>query len=260
MPNVLRQLQPPLPRGETDLISYENYDYKNDDEFFHVTCHLEPSLVEKIRKGEFVELERLLNKALIDSKKDRDEHKLDTVTRDGQTYLVQGKEKDLKINSFRKWDKAFRVYSMIYTQANPSRAAEIMQYVDVIANAATTFVWDNVAQYDYTFRKLMAQFPSRSWARTHQNMWSIYLKEHNVRSGQPGSSGGKKNWRDNCCWRFNQDRCSKSSSTCNFEHRCSFCGAYSHTRLSCPKKPVKKHDKGRKKDDKDKQNDVEITN
>ena len=31
--------------------------YKNDDNFFHVTCHIEASLWEKIERGEFIELE-----------------------------------------------------------------------------------------------------------------------------------------------------------------------------------------------------------
>ena len=34
----------------------------SDDDFFHLTCHIEPSLIHKIEKGEFVELEKLLPK------------------------------------------------------------------------------------------------------------------------------------------------------------------------------------------------------
>ena len=247
-----------LPRGRSDLITPGRYDYSKDDQFFHATCHIEPSLVEKIQRGEFVELERLLNKALIDTKKDREEHRLDTVTREGQTYLIQGKEKDVKITGFRKWDKAFRVYAMIYSEANPSRSAEIMQYVEIISNAASTFVWDNVAQYDYTFRKLMAKNPQRSWARTHQNMWSIYLKEHNQKPGMPGNaSSSKKGWRDNCCWKYNRDRCDKPAGMCRFEHRCSFCGSFSHIYLNCPKKPGKKPEKAKKREDKEKHADAD---
>ena len=35
---------------------------KSDDDFFHLTCHVDPSLVSKIEKGEFIDLERLLPK------------------------------------------------------------------------------------------------------------------------------------------------------------------------------------------------------
>ena len=33
---------------------------ENDDEFFHLTCHVEPSLRQKIERGEYVDLEKLL--------------------------------------------------------------------------------------------------------------------------------------------------------------------------------------------------------
>ena len=34
----------------------------SDDDFFHLTCHIEPNLFHRIEKGEFVELEKLLPK------------------------------------------------------------------------------------------------------------------------------------------------------------------------------------------------------
>ena len=34
----------------------------SDDDFFHITCHLEPTMIHKIENGEFVELEKLLPK------------------------------------------------------------------------------------------------------------------------------------------------------------------------------------------------------
>ena len=63
--------------------------FDSDDHFFHVTCHLDPQLKQKIRRGEFMELERLLPK-------DKsgvnwlltEEKKLEWVMCDGQTYLT----------------------------------------------------------------------------------------------------------------------------------------------------------------------------
>ena len=34
----------------------------NDDDFFHITCHIDPTLKAKIERGEYVELERLLSR------------------------------------------------------------------------------------------------------------------------------------------------------------------------------------------------------
>ena len=42
----------------------------SDDDFFHLTCHIDPSLFHKIEKGEFVELEKLLPKDKLGGKND----------------------------------------------------------------------------------------------------------------------------------------------------------------------------------------------
>ena len=57
----------------------------SDDDFFHLTCHIEPNLIHKIEKGEFVELEKLLPKEKMNR---GDENRLEWVQRDGGTYLV----------------------------------------------------------------------------------------------------------------------------------------------------------------------------
>ena len=55
----------------------------SDDDFFHLTCHIDPSLIHKIEKGEFVELEKLLPK---DKLNKNDESRLEWVQRDGGTF------------------------------------------------------------------------------------------------------------------------------------------------------------------------------
>ena len=57
----------------------------------------------------------------------------------------------------RQWKQAFRVYAAIYSRANPTRAAEIWQYVEIINQAAGTYVLENVASYDFHFRKMMSK-------------------------------------------------------------------------------------------------------
>ena len=59
--------------------------------------------------------------------------------RDGATFVAPQKES--KIGNVRRWEQAFRVYAAIYSAANPSRAAEIWQYVYIINTAAALFVW-----------------------------------------------------------------------------------------------------------------------
>ena len=57
----------------------------SDDDFFHLTYHIDPNLIHKIEKGEFVELEKLLPK---DKMGKSDESRLEWVQREGGTYLV----------------------------------------------------------------------------------------------------------------------------------------------------------------------------
>ena len=110
----------------------------SDDDFFHLTCHIEPSLIHKIENGEFVELEKLLPK-------DRSsftagggtENRLEWVQRDGGTYLVSAAGRENKITGIRHWEQAFRAYATIYCAANPQRSKEIWQYISVI-NTATS--------------------------------------------------------------------------------------------------------------------------
>ena len=155
--------QPPAGRNDSLVVEkpFKMLDIGSgvsDDDFFHLTCHIEPSLIHKIEKGEFIELEKLLPKDKIGK---HDEGRLEWVQRDGGTYLVPA-QKDNKIGSFRRWEQAFRAYATIYCGANPHRLKEIWQYITVINTAASSYTWENVYNYDITFRHLMAFNPNRS--------------------------------------------------------------------------------------------------
>ena len=142
----------PRPKGNFDFEKFlQNMD--DDDQFFHVTCHIEQGLRDKIARGEFVNLDKLLPK-------DKGgcggnipmngvESKVELVSKDGHTYFRP--VKDSQVNGLRK-----SVYAAIYTEANPERAAEIWQYCHTINIAASSYHWDNVAYYDVTFRQLMS--------------------------------------------------------------------------------------------------------
>ena len=73
----------------------------SDDDFFHLTYHIEPSLIHKIEKGEFVELEKLLPKQN-GYKGSGDDNRLEWVQRDGGTFLVPAAARDNKITSIRR--------------------------------------------------------------------------------------------------------------------------------------------------------------
>ena len=102
--------------------------------------------------------------------------------------MVPSTDKESKITNIRRWEQAFRIYAAIYSQENPDRAAEIWQYVHVVNTAAASYVWDNVACYDMTFRHLMSANPSRSWARIYTQGWSLAMRDP-IPMSRGGSSG-----------------------------------------------------------------------
>ena len=236
----------PMCGFEAERIKQLRYLDSEDDEFFHTTCHIEAAIREKIEKGGYVDLEKLIQKRIHLEPRDT---RLQLINKDGLSYFVPTIDRETKIDNIKKWEQAFRVYTTIYCNANPTRSGEILQYVDVIHRAASTFSWDNVARYDYVFRQLMAAKPHRSWAKVYTQMWNITLNEP-LRKFQESNNhfqnrqqGGNKK-RESVCWKFNKGNCTYGKS-CKFEHKCSYCGGFSHGASTCLKKAGKKNDKGK---------------
>ena len=182
-----------------------------DDEFYHITCHIDDKIKQKITKGEYIDLEILFPKSRSHVAKD-DECLQQYVLKNGSTYWAPP-EKESKITNIRKWEKAFHIYAAIYCQANPQRSVEIWQYVHTINGAAASFAWENVMYYDSTFRQLMANKPQRSWAKIYSQLWHTAMcdplpKRSNFQ-GFGQQSAKHVDWRDRCCWRFNRGNCKK---------------------------------------------------
>ena len=224
--------------------------FDDDDEFFHITCHIDETLKTKIRNGEFVELEKLLQKPT--SLTYREEaSRLQLINKEGASYLVPAIDKSTKIDGIRKWEQAFRTYSAIYCEAHPTRSVEMLQYIDIINKAALTFSWSNVAHYDYVFRQLQSAKPFRSWAKTYTQMWNLTLNEpvrkfENKYVNSNQNSNGTSTKKNTPCWKFNKSTCTYGKR-CKFEHRCSYCDSFNHPYQHCPKKSGngKKHDKNK---------------
>ena len=221
-----------------------------DDEFFHLTCRIEVSMKQKIERGEYVELEKLLPKDR--SRKIVSDDRLELVNRDGNTFFVPASSRESGITNVRKWEQAFRIYAAIYSRANPHRAAEIWQYIFVINSAASSFSWENVAYYDFTFRQLMATYPERSWSIIYIQMWNLAMRDslpsggsggrnngHN-NTGHQDRSFGNKGSRSDYCWRFNKTKC-KFGSKCRYEHKCYYCDGFGHGINICSRKNKKEN-------------------
>ena len=231
----------------------------NDDDasnFCQVTCHVDTNTTSLIKKGGLVDLDKISPNEK-NAKISTDENRIEFVNKDGKTYFVpcNDRENTNKINGIRSWEKAFRVYAAIYTQANPHRGAEIYQYVHSINLAAASYQWENVAYYDFQFRSLMSQNPQRSWAKVHNQLWTLSMRDVKIQGDRAvnnrKSSNNSGSDRETVCWRFNHNQCKRSANNCKFEHRCSFCGVLNHSYLNCHKR--KKVEKGNHNTNNDKE-------
>ena len=212
-----------------------------DDQFFHLTCHIDSATRERIKRGEFIDLERLLPKTR--NQMVNEEQKMQFVNKNGATYWVPA-DKENHITNVRRWEQAFCIYREIYCAANPSRSGEIWQYIYVINSAAAAYAWENVTYYDFTFRQLMAQKPHRSWSKLYNQLWNLAMCDPLLRNNsssnyvQGGNNQSRRqsgDWKDRCCWRFNKGKkCNKWN--CNYDHQCSYCGLWSHDFTVCSKR------------------------
>ena len=169
-----------------------------DDEFFHLMCHVDVALQDKIKRGEFVDLEELLSKTR--AQVVSDEQRMQFLNRDGISYWIPA-ECESKISGIRKWDQAFRIYVANFCKSNPSRSAEIWQYIHVINTAAQSYAWENVSYYDLTFRRLMHERPNRSWSKIYNQIWNLAMCEPLNKQNQNFNSGGKQDNYANNAWR-----------------------------------------------------------
>ena len=67
----------------------------DDDEFFHVTCHIDKTTTTKIERGEFMDLEKLIFR---DCAHYEHEDRLELVSKDGYTYFAPAHDREPRIN------------------------------------------------------------------------------------------------------------------------------------------------------------------
>ena len=207
-----------------------------DEGYFVVGAHLDDSMIEKIGKGEYVDFGKLLPK---DKVLAEDDCRFEMILKNGRTFwcLVGN---SVNINSYAKWEQAFRVFSNIYCKANPHRSVELIAYNNVIHTIALAYSWENVYTHDKEFWLHMARFPQRSWAMILQQAWSLRLHDRISAGNWSGPSGASNHNNNNRtkinepCHRFNRGKCNFGSS-CKYEHKCTYYFKFGHSVLNCCK-------------------------
>ena len=166
---------------------------------------------------------------------------MEIVNKNGFTYLSPVADREtVQINSYIKWEQAFRIFSNILTAQFPLKATELLQYNHTIHIASQSYHWENVAVYDHEFQQHISWHPRRSWSVILQQAWTMLLKDrirnNNNHLFQKGSlPGARQNKKDKePCRKFNRGKCTFGLS-CKFDHRCSVpkCGKFGHGAHIC---------------------------
>ena len=218
-----------------------------DEDYQVVASHVEDSIRQKIINNEYVDFSRLVPRDRLAQVED---HRMVMMHKEGETFFMPAAEKEVSgiISNYYKWEQAFRVFSNIYLNKYPHKAAELIQYNDVIHTTASSYAWENVYRYDREFRLHISRHPDRSWGVVLQQAWNLYIKDravtdgrnhnhstqsehrHGGGNGQSGSSTRKR-----ICYPFNFGNYCQYGSRCKFEHRCGFCGKWGHGAYACRK-------------------------
>ena len=116
---------------------------------------------------------------------------MEIVSHNGMMFLSPVADREsIQINSYMKWEQAFRIYSNILTSKFPGMATELLQYNHTIHSASTTYIWENVYSYDKEFSHHISRHPYRSWAVILQQAWTMLLKDRHRSDGNHFQRGG----------------------------------------------------------------------
>ena len=210
-----------------------------DKNYKQVASHVDEVLRQKIKAGEYIDFVRLVPRDRVLQEED---HQMVMVQKGEDTFYVPAWARDRDtggINSYFKWEQAFRVFSNIYLEEYPQKAGELLQCHHIIHTTLLSYVWDNVYCYDREFRLHLSLNPGRSWSVVLQQAWNMYIKdrilgtkrsfgEEQHSESSPASGGGKKK----LCYSYNLG-CCQYGTCCKFDHRCAFCSKFGHGSQSC---------------------------
>ena len=124
-----------------------------------------------------------------------------------------------KVASIEKWTDAILIFASIYLKKYPSKLQEILQYMNIIREAASR-------SYSFSWRTYDEQFRARqeshvqSWARIHSDLWlrdmttNTYPNSNSYPTHTESAYGQRA-----YCLDFDNGFC--SFRPCKFTHACS---------------------------------------
>ena len=128
-----------------------------DDDYLLVASHVDETIKQKIVNHEYVDFSKLLrwDRTNYGDDEDGQGQRMLMVNKGGMSYWILAFDKSSSINSFTRWDQAFRIFLDVYTSRFPERTSELIQYGHIIQTASYSFIWENVYLYDREFQRHM---------------------------------------------------------------------------------------------------------
>lgn len=130
-----------------------------------------------------------------------------------------------KVTTIEKWTDAFLVFISIYLKKYPDKTQDLLQYMNIIREAAARTPSLSWRTYDEQFRLRQSTNP-QPWGKLNSDLW---LRVMTVTSTSTQSESFRVSKPH--CLDFNNGFC--PYNPCKFAHTCSNCSGSNHGRQTC---------------------------
>ena len=206
--------------------------------------HLSSTVIDKIRRGDFIDLVTLL--PAFGSSVIEPAAKRVRLSDDGESLVVsQSTASKRKIDSMLAWTEAWSVYCAVILSQQSERAFDLVCYQLLICQAARKYKLSAVLEYDARFRQSAAIDRTMVWSSVNPDLYTQCMTGQALAlctsCKRPGHIAANCNFRargqassgsPELCRRYNSGICTLKK--CRYTHSCSSCGG-GHPASSCPK-------------------------
>ena len=234
------------------------------------------TLVDKIVKGQYVDLCDLLQDNILLAKRAPIGERNDTDPGSGHTRRHKKREFTRDEAGLLSWTQCFAVYTAIVCSQNPDRINDLLAYMVTMINEGRRFKFQGWLTYYEMFRQSVVKSKSTSWAQLNGTLYAttflsqqkgesvtcqkcaspdhytyqcaFYERTSSQRAVSPGarrkrprSRSPEKGPSTGTCYAWNDGRCNRGSS-CKWKHNmCLKCGE-EHKAIHCSTYKKKKSD------------------
>ena len=212
---------------------------------------IRPSLLRRIRRGEYVDLAHLLpSPPGLDSDRRRRSRwsRSPSPSRPNPSNHTREHQGSCpKITNIELWLRAWSRYLLAVSHYYPAKALQMIKYQDHIITAAERYSVDGWYSYDKAFRLKLSHDPSLRWDRLDGNLWAFWCAAqarpyctrcHRYGHLQAACPATAKPFRPPktkdgriICLRFNHNNCTNPNK-CHYTHVCVKCEG-NHPSTSC---------------------------